>query len=270
MRSALKVLPLVGGGSLLLAHLLTAAAFRRRTDGIFARLEHASMAELSTPPVPAIIQSFARHAIRETPVPNTVWLRQCGQMRANLRGSWQPFTAEQAISIHRPGFAWLARMQAAPLLSAHVLDCYVDGEGLLEARLFRSMPLARVAGAQATQGELMRYLAELAWAPHAMLHNPQLSWREIDATTVEVSAESPGGPARVRLIFENRDITRVEADDRPRMVGRRLVPTRWQGRCCDYREMNGCRIPTRAVVSWLLDEGPFEYWRGRVTAFRMK
>jgi len=54
---------------------------------------------------------------------------------------------------------------------------------------------------------------ELAWAPHAMLHNPQLSWREIDATTVEVSAESQAGRARVRLIFENADITRVEADD---------------------------------------------------------
>ena len=194
MRSALKVLPLVGGGSLLLAHLLTAAAFRRRTDAIFARLEHASMAELSTPPVPAIIQSFARRAVRETPVPNTVWLRQCGEMRANLRGSWQPFTAEQVISIHEPGFAWLAQMQAAPLASARVIDCYVDSRGLLEARLFGSLRLVRAAGPQADRGELMRYLAELAWAPHAMLHNPQLSWREIDATTVEVSAESPGRP----------------------------------------------------------------------------
>jgi hypothetical protein len=78
--------------------------------------------------------------------------------------------------------------------------------------------LARAAGPQADKAELMRYLAELAWAPHAMLHNPQLSWREIDATTVEVSAESPAGPARVRLIFENGDITRIEADDRPRVV----------------------------------------------------
>src|ERR1700757_2861237 len=81
---------------------------------------------------------------------------------------------------------------------------------------------------------------------------------------------SQAGPARVRLIFENGDITRIEADDRSRVVGHRIVPTRWQGRCCDYREMDGYRIPTRAVVSWLLDEGPFEYWRGRVTAFRMK
>jgi hypothetical protein len=48
----------------------------------------------------------------------------------------------------------------------------------------------------------MRYLAELTWAPHAMQHNPQLSWREIDTSTVEVSAASAGGPARVRLILE--------------------------------------------------------------------
>jgi hypothetical protein len=264
MRSGLKILPLVGAGSLLLAHLLTAAAFRRRTDSMIARLEHASVAEQSTSPVQAIIQSFARRAVCENPVPNTVWLSQRGEMRANPRAPWLRFTAEQLISIHEPGFAWLARMQGAPLVSARVLDCYVDGEGLLEARLFGSLPLARAAGAQAIKGELMRYLAELAWAPHAMLHNPQLSWREIDATTVEVSAESQAGPARVRLIFENGDINRIEADDR------RIVPTRWQGRCCDYREMNGYCIPTRAVASWLLEDSPFEYWRSRVTAFRMK
>jgi hypothetical protein len=32
--------------------------------------------------------------------------------------------------------------------------------------------LARAAEPQADKGELMRYLAELAWAPHVMLHNP--------------------------------------------------------------------------------------------------
>jgi hypothetical protein len=175
-----------------------------------------------------------------------------------------------SVSIREPGFVWRARVEAAPLVSARILDCYVDGEGLLEVRLFGSWRLARAAGPQASTAELMRYLAELAWAPQAMLHNTKLSWREIDATTVEVSAESRASPARVRLIFENGDITRIEADDRPMAVGRRLVPTRWEGRCWDYHQMDGCRIPTRAAVSWLLEDGPFEYWRGRVTAFRMK
>ena len=76
----------------------------------------------------------------------------------------------------------------APLVSAQILDCYVNGAGLLEARLFGSLPVARAAGPEASRGELMRYLGELAWSPHAILHNPQLSWREIDASTIEVSA----------------------------------------------------------------------------------
>jgi len=269
VRTGLKVLPVLGAGGLL-AHLLTAAAFRRRTSELIVRLERAPAEEPPVTPVPAIIQSFARRAVYGNRVPDTVWLSQRGEMRASRRGPWRRFAAEQVISIREPGFAWRARVQMAPLVLAHILDCYVDGEGLLEARLFGSLPFARAAGPEANRGELMRYLGELAWAPHAMLHNPQLSWREIDPATVEVSAESPAGPAQVRLIFENGDIVRVETDDRPRAAGRRLVPTRWEGRCCDYREIGGCRIPTRAAVSWLLEDGPFEYWRGSVTAFGIK
>jgi hypothetical protein len=188
-------------------------------------------------------------------------------MRVMPNAQWRVFTAEQVISVHRPGFAWLARMQAMPLLSAHILDCHVDGKGLLEARFCGSLPLVRAAGQEISRGELMRYLAELIWAPHAMQRNPQQFWREIDASAVEVSAASPGGPARVRLIFEEGDIVRIEADDRPRAAGRRIQPTRWEGSCGDYREMEGFRIPTWAAVSWLLDDNLFEYWRGKVTAY---
>lgn len=129
-----------------------------------------------------MIQSFAPRAIRDDLVPKTVRLSQHGEMRTNLRGPWRSFTAEQIIGILEPAFKWRARMQVAPLVSARILDCYVDGEGLLEARLFGSLRLARAAGPQASKAELMRYLAELAWAPQAMLQNTRLSWR-VDATT---------------------------------------------------------------------------------------
>ena len=83
----MKILPFDGRRSLLPAHLLTAGAFRRRTDAMFARLEYASVAALSTPSVLAIMQSFARRAMRERPVPKTVWLRQCGKMPSVFRVS---------------------------------------------------------------------------------------------------------------------------------------------------------------------------------------
>jgi hypothetical protein len=212
MRSSLKLLSLVDAGGVL-AHVMTTSAFCRRTDALIARREHPSVAGASTSPVPAIIQSFVQRAIRDDRVPNTVCLSQRGEMRAGQ--SCRPvaaFIAEQVISTRQPGFVWRARVQAAPLVSARILDCYLDGEGLLELRLFGSWRLARPAGPQASTAELMRYLAELPWAPHAVLHNPRLSWREIDATTVEVSAETRASSARVRLIFENGDITCVEAE----------------------------------------------------------
>jgi hypothetical protein len=111
----------------------------------------------------------------------------------------------------------------------------------------------------------MRYLAELVWAPHAILHNQFLGWRAIDATTVEVSAPSLGGPVRVRLVFENGLAVGFEADDRPRLDGGRAIPTRWQGRCFDYRTIGGCRDPAQAVAGWVLPEGRFDYWRGTIT-----
>ena len=107
MRSGLKILPLVGAGSLLLAHLLTAAAFRKRANAMIARLEHARVTEPSTPPVPAIIHSFARRAVCETPVPTTVWLRQSGEMRASLRGRVEMWRGDcrPNISVAAP-FVW--------------------------------------------------------------------------------------------------------------------------------------------------------------------
>lgn len=264
----IRILAAFGAASLTLAHLLTAAAFRRKAREMFARIENMAVPEVQTASVPAIIHSFASRMVGRDPPPSAVWLRQTGEMRTAPAAPWRPFTAKQVISVHQPGFAWFARMNAiAPLLSAHILDSYVDGAGLLEARLSGSLPLARLAGPGASKGELMRYLAELVWAPHAILHNPQLSWREIDRTTVEVSGKSLVGPAQVRLFFENGDITAMEADDRPRAAGRRTIPSRWRGCCRDYREMDGIRIPTRAAASWLFEGGAFEYWRGTVSAF---
>ena len=270
MRPRLKILPVLGVGDLTLAHLRAATAFRKRTHAIVARLERTPASELTRAPLPEIVRSYLGRTAGAQPARKAVWLRQIGEMRTAPEARWRPFTAEQVISIHRPGFAWLARMQAMPRLSAHILDCYVDGEGLLEARLCGSLPLARASGPETSRGELMRYLAELIWAPYAMQHNPQLSWREIDAKTVEVLATSSGGPARVRFTFQDGDVACIDADDRARLVGRLVVPTKWRGCCSDYREMGGCRIPTQATVSWLLDNGSFEYWRGRVTAYRLR
>jgi uncharacterized protein DUF6544 len=254
----------------LVAHKRVASAFRGRSDAMIGRLVRAMQTNDAQPMVPAIVSAFAQRARSDGGVPIVVRLSQTGDMRANPGDHWRTFTATQTIAVREPGFLWLARMRILPCVFADILDGLTDGNALLEVRLFGSIRLARSAGPDVARGEVMRYLAELPWAPWAMVQNRHLSWREIDANTIEVSAPSPGGPAKVRLIFENGDVAGIEADDRPRSVSGRTIPTRWQGRFFDYRQIGGCRIPTRAVVSWLLDDGPFDCWRGIIIQFEAK
>ncbi len=51
------------------------------------------------------------------------------------------------------------------------------------------------------------------------------------------------------------------------MVGKQVVDTPWSGVFGEYREFNGVRLPTTGEVSWLLSDGPFTYFRGRVTGW---
>ena len=101
----------------------------------------------------------------------------------------------------------------AAALGANSRLGYVDNDGMLEARLCGSLPLARPAGLEMSKGELMRYLTELIWAPHAMLHNPALAWRQIDATTVEVRPPAYGRTSHGADELE-RTLRRLSRDGR--------------------------------------------------------
>jgi hypothetical protein len=43
------------------------------------------------------------------------------------------------------------------------------------------------------------------------------------------------------------------------------VLTPWIGRCGDYREFKGFRVPSSVEAIWLLENGEFSYARFRVT-----
>lgn len=185
-------------------------------------------------------------------------------MRLSEQGQWMPFTAIQDIAVQQPGFVWRAIFQAAPGIKIKVIDSYVDGHGYLEARSFGSIPLAKAEGDSTDKGELMRYLAELVFCPDALLHNSVLQWRDVNPLSVEVSV----GPDQVAVCFDfdqDGTIIRSRAPDRPRLVEGQEIETPWVGTFSDYEVLGGYRIPTQGEVSWLLEDGPFCYWRGQIT-----
>jgi Family of unknown function (DUF6544) len=104
-----------------------------------------------------------------------------------------------------------------------VVDAYEHGAGSLALRPWGAFTASRSAGRDVSIGEAMRYLAELAWVPHAITENPALEWREVEQRSVQVSLAVEGERRSVRYEFDEAgDVVRVWTAARPRVEGSRL------------------------------------------------
>ena len=181
---------------------------------------------------------------------------------------WIGFTSTQRVVTRRPGFVWDARMAMMPGVPVRVHDAYVAGEGILHAALFGLVSLVNTRGTpEVAEGELMRYLAEAAWYPTALLPSQGVRWDGVDDTSAHATL-ADGGVALTMLFRFDRDglIVSARAAARGRTVGAAVIPTPWEGRWTRYDVRDGMRVPTEGEVAWILPEGPWPYWRGRITS----
>lgn len=216
--------------------------------------------------LPALVADYVERNVPPIASSARVRFKQVGEMQLKP-GRWLRFSADQEAATERVEFTWRARFPLAPLIALRVDDWYRAGDGALEVRLF-GLPMKRSRGAEVAKGEAMRYLAELPWVPQAFVANRELIWREVDDRTVEVATAVAGSRAAMLLHFDDAcDIAAASAQDRPRAVGNSVVETPFAGEYGDYQVFDGLRLPTSAAVRWELPEGPFVYFRGRVTSF---
>ena len=197
-------------------------------------------------------------------------LTQTGRMKTQLDAvSWMPFNATQSISMRACAFDWLARAGPFGVISAR--DVLANGEGRLDVMALGVIPIARAAHTPAlVRGELMRYLAELPWAPDAILHNPNLRWREDSADRLAVGAGSGDTSSQVILSLDNDGrISGAFAPDRPRSATAPILPTPWRGRFSDYRRHADRWLPFGGEVAWEIDGKEVTYWEGRLVGWQL-
>lgn len=168
--------------------------------------------------LPAAVYDLAiRLGVKPDDNRGDVRLTQTGQMKRSLdTQSWMAFTATQTISTRTCEFDWRAKAGPIGIISAR--DALENGEGRLDITAFGLIPIARADHTPAlVRGELMRYLAELAWAPAAILLNTTLRWREDGPDTLAVSAGAGETASEVILSLDGDGrIAGGFAPDRPR------------------------------------------------------
>ena len=222
--------------------------------------------------LPAPVQRYFRAALTDGQrMIAAVSIQHAGTFNMSETGEdWKPFTSNQRVITRRPGFDWEARIAMAPGLDALVHDSYIGGEGILHASLFGLFSIVNMRGTpEVAQGELMRFLAESAWYPTALLPGQGARWEAVDDSSARVTIED-GGLSLTMLFRFGTDglITSALAEDRMRTVGNVVVPTEWEGRWSSYERRDGMMVPMEGEVAWILPEGRKPYWRGSITSIR--
>lgn len=219
--------------------------------------------------LPEAVRRHLERALATVVAGQQVRIAQQGEMWLKPGGRAMRFEAAQSFALNRVGFWWRARFPALGPLKLQVVDDHADGDGELEVRLL-GLPLKRQRGPETVKGEALRYLAELPFAPPAMILNETLEWRGIDERTAEV-ATTLGGERLVVRLEANHDDDFVHSSSTMRLfkVGHTWVPTQWGGQFGDYETIGGMRIPTTGEAYWELPQGRYVYWRGTLTSAQL-
>lgn len=221
--------------------------------------------------LPAAVYDLAlRLGANPQRVPTGAKLTQTGQMKRKLgTDAWMKFTAKQTISANHCAFDWRARFGPFGIMS--VRDAVDDQEAHLDAKLLGFIPVMHNDSSTALiRGEMMRYLAEIALMPDAILFNAALRWRVDGHDSLAVSAGIGKGSAEVILGLDaDGRIASTFAPDRPRSVSPPFLPTPWRGHFSDYREHHGRWLPFGAEIGWEIDGKDQLYWQGRMETWEI-
>ncbi len=218
--------------------------------------------------LPAPVQRYFRTVLKEgQPLIRAVGVEHTGTFNMSETGEqWKPFRSSQRVIVRRPGFVWDGRIRIAPGMNVHVHDAYVAGEGVLTARLFGLLTVMKEPGTpELARGELMRFFAEAAWYPTALLPSQGVRWEDVDARSARATLVDGELSLTMLFTFNNEGlIETVRAQDRGRISDEKIIPTPWQGRFWNYHEHNGMLVPLDGEVAWLMPEGAKPYWRGQI------
>jgi hypothetical protein len=219
--------------------------------------------------LPAPVQRYFRVVLKEgQPMVTDVHVQHRGTFNmGETTDQWKPFTSDQEVVTQRSGFDWDGRVAMMPGLPVRVHDAYVAGEGILHASLLGLFSLVDMrGGGDVAEGELMRFFAEAAWYPTALLPSQGVRWEAVDDRSAYATLTEGTISITMLFTFDKQGlIETIGTEARGRTVDGEVVPTPWYGRFWNYDERGSMRVPLDGEVAWLLPEGTKPYWRGHIT-----
>lgn len=219
--------------------------------------------------LPAPVQRYFRAALKEgQPIIAAVTVELAGTINLSATEErWKPFTSGQRVVTRCPGFLWDAQVSMLPGVVVRVVDSYIVGEGLLRAAVLGLFTVADVrGGGEIARAEFMRFFAEAAWYPTALLPSQGVRWEAVDDHSA--NATIVDGPLTLTLLFGFNEaglIDSFRAEARGAGAGKEMVMIPWEGGFSNYRVHDGMTVPFAGEVAWVRSDGRKSYFLGSVT-----
>jgi hypothetical protein len=235
-----------------------------------SRRSRYQVSELEGLPVP--VQRYFLAVLKDRqPIVTAVTVQHTGTFNVTGLGAhalWLPFTSQQRVVTHRPGFVWNARMAVLPGVAILVHDAYASGVGTLHPSVWGLFALTHQSGTgDIARGELMRYMMEAAWYPTALLPSQGTTWRAVDASSADATMVDADISMTMRFTFGADGLMEsARADSRGALIDGKVVMLPWAGRMSNYQERGGMRVPLTAEAAWLPSGENKPYWRGTITS----
>ena len=184
-------------------------------------------------------------------------VKETGAIRSAPDAKWMTFTADQFFSSEPMGFIWLADVSMGPV-PVKVRDIYFNGKGNMLVKLASTFSIADAKGKEIDKSAFGRCFGELSLLPTAFL-NKNIKWENKGKGAVRASIKDRENEVVADMKFNDKNELVEYVCDRYRDENGTIVPAKFMGRCSNYREFKGFRIPGKISGSWVLPSGEFEY-----------
>lgn len=275
MRRSLKII--AGAAAVLLATAFAAVLIGRYTfnrtidseiDDLFQRSampERATLHEADIAHLPEPVQRWLRYSnVIGKERPETVRLKQEGEIRLSPDGAWMPFTAEQYYTTDPPSFIWKIDTSMMSVIPISGRDRYVDGHGQMTIKVASLIPVVDETGEHMDQGTLLRYLNEIMWFPAGAL-SQHITWEAVDDNAAIATMTRGETTVDATFFFDDQGrLTNMVAQRYQDAGNGEFKSLPWKTPIEDYGEFDGVRIPVSGEGVWEEDWGDFAYVRIRI------
>lgn len=190
--------------------------------------------------------------------------RFSGRFRMDDARPWARASAIQYNAIDPPTRLFLLgiRLWGLPIRG---VDSYVGGQGRMRARLLGLKTVVDDATEATTVGELSTYLADLVWVMPSSLLAHDVTWKERDDRSFDVTLRDRGRSVTGTVVLDGRDALkeftttdRYYAPSDPK-AGGRPERTLWSMTGEDVREIEGRKVDMKVRAVWRPADGDHPY-----------